>query len=227
MLRKYHTLLSKPIDLFSSNVLVYSSIELLSLSSQYFSWPLGIILTTSAIRVLSTPISYYLDKVNWVLPKAISPSAQKFYSSFFLNNLEADVKKLKITESQHGQLQGKIAPNVIMRQLIQSYLLLGYARGLHQISFNPQYYEGMQNVYFGYFQLCASDPTFLLPIGVGLVTYQVLTRTKHPFTLTLSENSSFWISFATSIFFIPLPISYILAYSSFASTHILLNSKGS
>ena len=222
MIRKYHTLLSKPLDLFSSNVLVYSSIELLSSASYYMGWPLGIAVTAAGMRVLSIPLSRYLDKVHWVLPRSISPSATKLYQSFFLNDLEKDVKELMLTQSQHESLQTKIAPSVLISQAIQGYLMLGYTRGLHQISHNPQFYEGMQESYLGFFPLCASDPFCFMPLVAGFSTYWILRKAYHPFTLKLSENSCFWIGFGASIAAIPLHSSYILAYSSFSITHLII-----
>ena len=109
----------------------------------------------------------------------------------------------------------------MIRQIIQGYLLLGFGRGLHQISMNPQFYPGILG---GYFNLCFSDPFSVLPILAGFCTYQVLIRSFHPFTINLSKRNKYFISFVVAVGFIPLPISYVLAYASFATTHIIINS---
>ena len=155
------------------------------------------------------------------MPKYFASTGERLQKSFLLNDLEANVRKKGLTQSQHEVLKKQIAPSVIIRQIIQSYFLLAYARGLHQISLNSQFYEGMQNSYIGFF-LSTSDPICLAPIALGFVTYKLLIQSNHPFTLKISENMCFWISFTTAILSVPLPVSYILAFSSFNLTHILL-----
>jgi hypothetical protein len=228
MIRHYHTILSKPVDLFSSNVLVYCSIESLRYVSLHTGWPLGILMISISLRLGSIPISYYLDSINWKLPKFLNPVGSSLYQNIILNDLESQVKKKSMTESQHEELKQKIQPSVLVRQAIQSYLLLGYTRGLHQISFNPQYYEGMQDTYLGAWSLCSADPFCLIPLVSGLTTYYILKTSSHPFTLNLTPTHWFWIGFCASLGSIPLPICYSLAYTSFGLSHIglkLLNPR--
>jgi hypothetical protein len=221
MYRKYHTLLTKPLDFFSSNVLVYSSVEALLSSASYFGWPFGIFLTASALRLAFIPLSSVLDKVTWKPPSLLAEPLSKLNRSFLLNDLESDAKNLGLNSKELESLQKQIKPSVLIRQMIQGYLGLGFARGISQVSLNPQFYYGIEEKYW-IWSLVESDPFFLVPILSGVVTYQLLSHSWHPFTIKMSENFKFWISFGVSLCSVPLPLSYIFGYAGFAWTHLLL-----
>ncbi|OMJ72825.1 hypothetical protein SteCoe_28625 [Stentor coeruleus] len=163
----------------------------------------------------------YLDKVQWKIPKFAQPTAERLHKAVFLNDLEYDAKKLSLNSQQLDRLKQDLRPSVLIRQCFQGYLLLGFARGLSCVSLNPEYYLGIDDKYF-LWSLTSSDPVFLIPLISGITTYALLRRSYHPFTIKVTENQAFWIGFTATILSVPLPVSYIMAYSSFSLTHLLI-----
>lgn len=221
MIRKYHSLLTKPIDLFEANTLVYGAVEILEYNAGLFGWPLGICVSACFARLFIGPFAGYLDKVQWKLPKFAQPTAERFHEAVFLNDLEYDAKKLSLNSQQVDKLKQDLRPSVLVRQCFQGYLLLGFARGLSHVSLNPEYYSGINIKYF-LWSLTSNDPIFLIPLLSGLTTYTLLRKSYHPFNIKISENQAFWAGFLATLLSVPLPISYIMAYSSFTVTHLLI-----
>lgn len=222
MKRLYHSLLTKPVDLFCTNALVYSSVESFHFFSAYLSWPLSIVITTASFRLFLYPLGTYLDKINWKLPKVIQQPFENLHKNFFLNDLESDVKKLNLNSDDLKSLQEKIGPNVLVRQMVQAYFCLNFARGLSDVTLNSRYHIGIDDSIFWFWSLSSIDPFFVAPLISGILSFKVLQGSFHPLTVPLTENFKFWGSFGVSLAFVPLPLSYSLSYWSFLLTHIVM-----
>ncbi|CAG9335436.1 unnamed protein product [Blepharisma stoltei] len=220
--RGFHTILSKPLDYFPSIALVYENIEILSYQALDLGlgWSWSIFLTSFGLRLAAVPLGMLLDKISWEVPKKLQNSVQRAQKSFLLNDLEDDVKRLKLTNLEHNELKRYFNGNIIMRQGILGYLGLSYFRALHHVMDSPQYYEGLINSKFlGIWELQKYDPMFLLPISVGFSSYWLLKNASHPFFIGLSQNSRLALSFLLSVFSIYLPASYIEAWLALALSH--------
>ena len=222
MKRRYHSLLTKPIDLFCTNALVYSSVESFHYFHTYLNWPLSIIITTASFRLFLHPLGMYFDKMNWKLPKVLQQPFENIHKSLLLNDLEMDAKKLNLNSDDLKDLQGKIGPAVLIRQMVQAYFCLNFARGLSDITLNSRYHIGIDDPIFWFWSLSSIDPFFVAPLVSGFATYKFLKGSFHPFTVPLTENLKFWGSFCVSLGFVPLPLSYSLSYWTFLLTHIVL-----
>jgi hypothetical protein len=221
MKRHYHSLLSKPVDLFCTNALIYSSVETFEFF-QFLGWPLSIITSTAAFRLFLHPLGKSLEKITWKLPKLIEPSCEKLYKALLLNDLENDVRKQGLKSSDLEKLKAMIKPSVLMSQGIQGYLSLNFARGLSQISLNAINHPGMTEPFFHFWTLSTADPFYIAPIVSGCFTFFTLNKSFHPFTLPLTENQRFLMSFLFSLCCLPLPLSYHLSFWTFISVHRLL-----
>jgi len=224
MKRGYHTLLSKPLDQYFSNVVVNSHIELLSWQALDLGlgWSVSVALTSLGLRLAGVPFGALLDRVQWVPPEFLKEPLQNAHKSFILNNLEYDVKKLKLVESQHKQLKAQVEGRTLLKQFILGYMGLGYFRALHHMCFTPEHYSGLADSSFLGFALCSYDPFFIMPLVFGACNYFLLKKSFHPFTIKLTENSIFWIAFCSSLASVFTPVAYIEAWVSLAATHILL-----
>lgn len=222
MKRHYHSILSKPVDLFCTNALIYSSVETLEFFNSFLGWPLGIVSATFTFRLLLNPIGKSLDRISWKVPRRLEPTFEKLHKTLLLNDLEHDVKQRNLNSEDLETLKLKIKGSVLMRQAIQAYLCLNFARGLSQISLNPGYHAGMEDSLGFFWSLCAPDPFYLAPLITGWVSYQVLKSSFHPFTLPMNDNFKFSIGFLAAVGSIPLPLSYHLSYWTFTLTHTML-----
>lgn len=222
MKRSYHSLLTKPVDLFCTNALIYTSVESFHLFSPYLNWPLSIIVTTASFRLLLHPLGLFLDKINWKLPTALQVPSQRFYTNLLVNDLESDVKQKGLNSSDLQVLQQKIQPRVLARQIIQAYFCLNFARGLSDVTLNFKYHAGIDDQIFYFWSLTEIDPFFVAPLVAGLVTFRFLQGSFHPFTLPMTDNLKFWGSFGVCLAFVPMPLGYCLSYSTFLLTHMLI-----
>lgn len=99
--RNFHSLLGKPVELWSTNLLILSNIVNINQEAlQYLAidynlgWSSAIFLTSALFRIGSEPVSYLLDKVTWQPPKFLQEPLAKLHRSLLLNNLDSDIKKL-------------------------------------------------------------------------------------------------------------------------------------
>lgn len=222
MKRSYHSLLTKPVDLFCTNALIYTSVESFHLLSPYLGWPLSIILTTASFRLLLHPLGQFLDKINWKLPRVIQDPSQRLHTNLFLNDLESDAKKNNLNSTDLQILQQKIQPRVLARQVVQGYFCLNFARGLSDVTLNYKYHAGVDDSIFYFWSLTELDPFFVAPLVTGFLTFRCLQGSFHPFTLPLTNNLKFWGSFGVCLAFVPMPLGYCLGYGTFLLTHMLM-----
>ena len=69
------------------------------------------------------------------------------------------------------------------------------------------------------------DATYLMPIAVMLLNYNLLTKSEHPFLVNIKQMNPFWLQVLvlySSGLAIVLPRTYLIGYLAYGSTHILL-----
>ena len=69
------------------------------------------------------------------------------------------------------------------------------------------------------------DATYLMPIAVMLLNYNLLKKSEHPFLVNIRQMNPFWLQIFvlySSGLAIVLPKTYLIGYLAYGSTHILL-----
>lgn len=80
----------------------------------------------------------------------------------------------------------------------------------------------------GVLQLSMHDPYFVLPVGVMVVNYFILSGSRHPFFIHLVRKENrlmcFNFAFASGLLFVAAPAIYPLSYIGLALGHLSMRS---
>lgn len=99
--RGFHSLLSKPVDLYASNMLIYSSVVRVTQESINFfaldaglSWSMSVFVSAACLRLALTPVHAVLKRINWDGPTFVKDVLGHLHKTVLINDLADDVKRL-------------------------------------------------------------------------------------------------------------------------------------
>ena len=225
MRRSFHSLLGKPVDLYLSNILVYSSVESVSYLAldMGLPWSAAFFLSAAGARLSLEPLGAILRRVQWKLPKKVEGVLSDVHKNCFLNDLKADVSRLQLPESTHLSLASTVSPAALLSQSVQAYLLLSFFRGIHHLCDSPLYYPGLSPSPFLWLpDITQFDPFFLSPILFGLLNYVALQRGNHAMLLPFDTRKKAVLAFLSALGGVLLPGAYLVSWSGVVCSHLLI-----